>query len=138
MVLILSRGPCTDHNNIEPPEQPWVEEKIYYYMVNGTADFREHFAVDKETNTLRVTAPLDFDCDGCRPWYDISIVSTNNQISAPAYYQDDSVLAVRVTVTDLNDNVPEFKGIESFYVYSTQEDECKDCRIVAEDKDTGI
>ena len=131
-----------DHNNEEPPEQPWTEENIYYYLINGTADYRQHFAVDKDTNTLRVIAPLDRDCEhnataGCQPYYDLSIVSTNNQVSAPAYYHEDSVLSVRVYVSDLNDNVPTFAGIESFYVYSTQEDECKDCRIIAEDKDTG-
>ena len=132
-----------DHNNEEPPEEPWTEENIYYYLINGTADYRQHFAVDKDTNTLRVISPLDRDCEhnataGCQPYYDLSIVSTNNQVSAPAYYHENSILSVRVTVIDLNDNVPTFAGIESFYVYSTQEDECKDCRIIAEDKDTGI
>lgn len=131
-----------DHNNEEPPEEPWTEEKIYYYMIDGTADYRKHFAVDKETNTLRVIAPLDRDCEynataGCQPYYDINIVSTNNQVSAPAYYHENSVLNVNVRVKDLNDNEPTFTNIESFYVYSTQEDECKDCRIIAEDKDTG-
>ena len=40
-------------------------------------------------------------------------------------------------VQDLNDNVPEFINIRSYYVYSTQEDECKDCNIEARDADTG-
>ena len=69
--------------------------------------------------------------------YIVRIVATNNQYQAPAVPRPESMLNVSVTVKDLNDNVPEFINIRSYYVYSTQEDECKDCNIEARDADTG-
>ena len=50
----------------------------------------------------------------------------------------ESVLDVEVTVNDLNDNSPRFIDLRSYYVYSTIQDECRDCIIQATDDDIGM
>ena len=133
-----------DDNNLDPPaDVSWEDQKICYYIVNATKAVSDHFAIDKETNNLIVTSPLDVDnCVsisdiGCSTYY-IYVLSTNNCNNKPEEYDLESVLDVEVTVNDLNDNSPRFIDLRSYYVYSTIQGECRDCIIQATDDDIGM
>ena len=127
---------AVDDNNVDPPPG-WKNQTICYYVLSPPLD--SPFELDKQTNTLMVTSPLDVDhCVACNT-YDIIIGASNDCQNQPAEETFDisSRLLARITVRDLNDNVPEFTDIRSYYVYSTIEGECKDCDISADDDDIG-
>ena len=129
-----------DDNNVDNPEGDSFNQKIFYYMVNSSEAAMKHFYVDKEDNILGIKSSLDVDgCTGpdCDS-FSINIVATNDATKPPTMFDPSSILNVRVTVNDLNDNIPEFQNVRSYYVYSTLEGECKDCSIQASDKDNAI
>ena len=126
---------AVDDNNVDPPPG-WENQPICYYILSP---LESPFRLDKQSNTLIVTEPLDVDhCEDCST-YDIIIGATNNCQEKPPESEFDisSKLLAKITVRDLNDNAPVFTDIRSYYVYSTIEGECKDCDISAVDDDIG-
>ena len=94
--------------------------------------------MEKETNILNVIKPLDVDnCiggEGCEI-FNFKVLSTNNCNKQPEYFDEKSILNVIVRVKDINDNFPKFINVKNYYVFTTLENECKDCIIYADDDD---
>ena len=121
-----------DPNDEDPPSDDWPKQDIYYQI-----DGPDLFVIDDSLqNTVTLNGTLDVDCDFCPGSYNFR-VSASNTPGLPNFDKPASIQAVTVEVLDINDNVPRFVGLPSYFVLESISN-CGDCRIEADDRDTVI
>jgi len=126
---------AVDPNNLNPPPTAdWTPQAIYY-QITGPALFPGLFVIDDPLqNKVTLNGTLDVDCDFCPKSYNFR-VSASNTAGVPNFEKPFSVQNVTVEILDINDNVPAFVGLPSYFVLESVSN-CDDCQIEADDKDT--
>ncbi|XP_049281712.1 cadherin-23-like isoform X2 [Anopheles funestus] len=115
---------------------PGAQTNVFYFIDVKYGNASHLFALDAETNVLRLARMLDREEI---PSHEIRIVATNNENGPPATVVDESspsVLVVRIKVNDVNDNPPVFQ--QRFYAAGiTTNDRVQKplFRVYAEDPD---
>ncbi|XP_035894666.1 cadherin-23-like isoform X2 [Anopheles stephensi] len=114
---------------------PGAQTNVFYFIDQKYGNASHLFALDPETNVLRLDQLLDREEI---PSHEIRIVATNNENGPPATLVDSSpsLLVVRIKVNDVNDNPPVFQ--QRFYAAGiTTNDRVQKplFRVYAEDPD---